>query len=59
MPGAGKTIMAAVVIDHLLRSQHVADEPAVFISSLSTHKNRLHTFASLNLVGSRGLDPWI
>jgi Cdc6-like AAA superfamily ATPase len=31
IPGAGKTIMAALVIDHLLRSQHVADEPVTFI----------------------------
>lgn len=30
-PGAGKTIMAALVIDHLLRRQHVADEPVTFI----------------------------
>jgi Cdc6-like AAA superfamily ATPase len=31
IPGAGKTIMAALVIDHLLRSQHVADGPVMFI----------------------------
>jgi hypothetical protein len=31
IPGAGKTIMAALVIDHLLRSRHVADEPVTFI----------------------------
>jgi Cdc6-like AAA superfamily ATPase len=31
IPGAGKTIMAALVIDHLLRSQHLADEPVTFI----------------------------
>jgi hypothetical protein len=31
IPGAGKTIMAALVIDHLLRSQHVAAEPVTFI----------------------------
>jgi hypothetical protein len=31
IPGAGKTIIAALVIDHLLRSQHVADEPVTFI----------------------------
>jgi Cdc6-like AAA superfamily ATPase len=31
IPGAGKTIMAALVIDHLLRSQHVAHEPVTFI----------------------------
>jgi len=31
IPGAGKTIMAALVINYLLRSQHVADEPVVFI----------------------------
>jgi hypothetical protein len=31
IPGAGKTIMAALVIDHLLRSQHVANEPITFI----------------------------
>jgi hypothetical protein len=31
IPGAGKTIMAALVIDHLLRSQHVTDEPITFI----------------------------
>jgi Cdc6-like AAA superfamily ATPase len=31
IPGAGKTIMAALVIDHLLRSPHVADEPVTFI----------------------------
>jgi hypothetical protein len=31
IPGAGKTIMAALVIDHLLRSQHVADKPVTFI----------------------------
>jgi Cdc6-like AAA superfamily ATPase len=31
IPGAGKTIMAALVIDNLLRSQHVADEPVTFI----------------------------
>jgi Cdc6-like AAA superfamily ATPase len=31
IPGAGKTIMAALVIDHLLRTQHVADEPVTFI----------------------------
>jgi Cdc6-like AAA superfamily ATPase len=30
-PGAGKTIMAALVINHLLRSQHVANEPVTFI----------------------------
>jgi hypothetical protein len=31
IPGAGKTIMAALVIDYLLRSQHVGDGPVVFI----------------------------
>jgi Cdc6-like AAA superfamily ATPase len=31
IPGAGKTIMAALVVDHLLRSQHVANEPVTFI----------------------------
>ena len=31
MPGAGKTIMAALVIDHLLRSQRVTNEPVTFI----------------------------
>jgi Cdc6-like AAA superfamily ATPase len=31
MPGAGKTIMAALVIDQLLRSEHEADRPVVFI----------------------------
>jgi Cdc6-like AAA superfamily ATPase len=31
IPGAGKTIMAALVIDHLLRTQHVADDPVTFI----------------------------
>jgi Cdc6-like AAA superfamily ATPase len=31
IPGAGKTIMAALVINYLLRSQHVPDEPVVFI----------------------------
>lgn len=31
IPGAGKTIMASVVIDHLLRSQHAADLPVTFI----------------------------
>jgi Cdc6-like AAA superfamily ATPase len=31
VPGAGKTIMAALVINHLLRSQHVANEPVTFI----------------------------
>jgi hypothetical protein len=31
IPGAGKTIMAALVIDHLLRSRHVSDEPVTFI----------------------------
>jgi hypothetical protein len=31
IPGAGKTIMAALVIDHLLRTQHVADEPVTFV----------------------------
>lgn len=31
LPGAGKTIMAALVIDHLLRSQHVTDQPVAFI----------------------------
>lgn len=31
IPGAGKTIMAALVIDNLLRSQHGADEPVTFI----------------------------
>jgi hypothetical protein len=31
IPGAGKTIMAALVINYLLRSQHVPEEPVVFI----------------------------
>jgi Cdc6-like AAA superfamily ATPase len=31
MPGAGKTIMAALVINYLLRTQHVANEPVTFI----------------------------
>jgi Cdc6-like AAA superfamily ATPase len=31
IPGAGKTIMAALVIDRLLRSQHVAKDPVTFI----------------------------
>ena len=31
IPGAGKTIMTALVINYLLRSQHVTDEPVVFI----------------------------
>jgi hypothetical protein len=31
IPGAGKTIIAALVINYLLRSQHVADDPVVFI----------------------------
>ena len=31
LPGAGKTIMAALVIDHLLRSQRVTNEPVTFI----------------------------
>jgi Cdc6-like AAA superfamily ATPase len=31
IPGAGKTIMASLVIDYLLRSQHVADGPVTFI----------------------------
>lgn len=31
IPGAGKTIMASLTIDHLLRSQHVANEPITFI----------------------------
>jgi Cdc6-like AAA superfamily ATPase len=31
IPGAGKTIMAALVVNHLLRSQHLPNEPVVFI----------------------------
>jgi Cdc6-like AAA superfamily ATPase len=31
MPGAGKTMMAALVIDRLLRSEHEAERPVVFI----------------------------
>jgi hypothetical protein len=31
VPGAGKTIMAALIIDYLLRSQHMANEPVTFI----------------------------
>jgi Cdc6-like AAA superfamily ATPase len=31
IPGAGKTIMATLVINYLLRSQHVANEPVTFI----------------------------
>jgi hypothetical protein len=31
IPGAGKTIMAALLIDHLLRSQHVANNPVTYI----------------------------
>jgi Cdc6-like AAA superfamily ATPase len=31
MPGAGKTMMAALVIDQLLRSEHEAERPVVFI----------------------------
>lgn len=31
MPGAGKTIMAALVIDHLLRSKHEPERPVMFI----------------------------
>jgi Cdc6-like AAA superfamily ATPase len=31
IPGAGKTIMAALVIDHLLRTRHMAHDPVVFI----------------------------
>jgi Cdc6-like AAA superfamily ATPase len=31
IPGAGKTIMAALVINHLLRSQHLPNEPVTFI----------------------------
>jgi Cdc6-like AAA superfamily ATPase len=31
VPGAGKTIMAALVVNHLLRGQHVAREPITFI----------------------------
>jgi hypothetical protein len=30
-PGAGKTTMAALVINYLLRTQHVANEPVTFI----------------------------
>jgi hypothetical protein len=31
LPGAGKTIVTALVIDHLLRTRHVAYHPAVFV----------------------------
>ena len=31
IPGAGKTIMAALVIEHLLRTCHSSDSPVVFI----------------------------
>jgi len=31
IPGAGKTMMAALVIDRLLRSKHAAERPVVFI----------------------------
>jgi hypothetical protein len=31
LPGAGKTMMAALVIDRLLRSEHEAERPVVFI----------------------------
>jgi len=31
IPGAGKTIMAALVIEHLLRTQQTASQPVVFI----------------------------
>jgi hypothetical protein len=31
VPGAGKTIMAALVVNHLLRSQHLPNEPVAFI----------------------------
>ena len=31
IPGAGKTIMASLVIDYLLRNRHVTDEPVAFI----------------------------
>jgi DNA replication protein DnaC len=32
-PGAGKTIIAALVVDHLLRNRHIAKRPVVFICS--------------------------
>jgi len=31
IPGAGKTIMAALVVDYLLRSQHVSNGPVTFV----------------------------
>lgn len=31
VPGAGKTIMAALIIEHLLRDEHCAQRPVVFI----------------------------
>jgi Cdc6-like AAA superfamily ATPase len=31
IPGAGKTIMSALVVDHLLRSKHEAARPVVFL----------------------------
>jgi len=39
MPGAGKTIMAALVIDHLLRSKHEAERPVVFIYCSYTRRS--------------------
>lgn len=45
IPGAGKTVMAAFVVDHPLRTQHTADRPAVFVYCLYAEQT-VHSFGS-------------
>lgn len=50
MPGAGKTMMATLVIDRLLRSQHEAERPVVFVYcdyKLQSEQSIKHMLSSL------------
>jgi hypothetical protein len=50
VPGAGKTIMAALVINHLLRSQQLPNEPVTFIYcnyKRQSEQSAKHMLASL------------
>jgi len=49
-PGAGKTIMATLVIDHLLRTRHMACHPIVFIYcdyKRQSEQSAKHMFSSV------------
>jgi hypothetical protein len=56
IPGAGKTIMGALVIDHLLRTQDVADDLVTFIYcnyKRQSEQSAKHMLSSIRYIVSR------